>query len=118
MDSVERGIRRTTIKRGEQGPRSTPTVDDDQVFVLSDIGVLASLEKDTGKSAMENRPRERSRWQNPLLGLQRFSPLVDGNASCCHSLVKKSSFSLWIASLAKQLWDSQGYNEPGPNTFL
>ena len=60
------------------GPRSTPTVDGDQVFVLSDLGVLAALSKDSGDV----------QWSIDLVGEHggavpkwgySESPLVDGD---------------------------------------
>lgn len=60
------------------GPRSTPTVDGDDVFVLTDVGTVAALSKSDGKL----------NWSVDLVGVYggkvptwgySESPLVDGN---------------------------------------
>lgn len=91
------------------GPRSTPTVDDDQVFVLSDIGVLASLEKDTGKVQWKTDLVNDHDGKIPYWGYSD-SPLVDGNRVVATPGEEK--FLLAVDRITgKALWDSQGYNE-------
>lgn len=91
------------------GPRSTPTVDGNQVFVLSDVGVLAAFATDGGKP----------QWTRDLVadfggGIPKWgyseSPLVDGDrvvvtpggANCIVGLDRSSG---------KQLWGSEGMED-------
>lgn len=60
------------------GPRSTPTVDDDRLYVLSENGDLACLRVSDGTVAWARNVLREFRGQNPYWLLSE-SPLVDGN---------------------------------------
>lgn len=91
------------------GPRSTPTVDQDQVFVLSDIGVLASLEKATGKIQWTTDIVKDHNGKVPIWGYSD-SPLVDGNRVIVTP--GGENFLLAVNRLdGKKVWQSRGYEE-------
>ncbi|WP_184309727.1 PQQ-binding-like beta-propeller repeat protein [Aporhodopirellula rubra] len=88
------------------GPRSTPTVDGDQVFVLSDIGVVAALTRDTGDLI----------WKVDLVadlggGIPKWgyseSVLIDGER-----VVVTAGGSKFMVALDRQtgelIWNSEG----------
>ena len=60
------------------GPRSTPTVSGTQVFVLSDIGILASLDTNTGEIQWKTDLVKDHGGKIPNWGYSD-SPLVDGD---------------------------------------
>lgn len=91
------------------GPRSTPTVDQDQVFVLSDIGVLASLDKETGNLQWKKDITEGDSSKIPTWGYSE-SPLVDGN----RVVVTPGGNKFLIAlerETGKEVWHSRDYKE-------
>ncbi len=91
------------------GPRSTPTVNQDQVFVLSDIVVLASLEKNTGNVQWKTDIVKDHNGRIPTWGYSD-SPLVDGN----RVLVTPGGEKFLLAVdrvTGKEVWKSRGYEE-------
>ncbi|MCH1441727.1 MAG: PQQ-like beta-propeller repeat protein, partial [Rubripirellula sp.] len=91
------------------GPRSTPTVDQDQVFVLSDIGILASLDKENGKIQWTTDIVQDHNGKIPTWGYSD-SPLVDGNRVVVTP--GREKFLLAVNRLnGKAVWQSRGYNE-------
>lgn len=102
------GVRRDYSRGWGGGPRSTPTVDGDQVFVLSDIGVVAALQRDTGELL----------WKVDLVadhggGIPKWgyseSVLVDGD----RVVVKPGGEKFMVALDRKDgqmLWHSSGVN--------
>lgn len=60
------------------GPRSTPTVDGDRVYVLSSTGHLKALSAQDGSTIWETQARDRLGAPMPLRGFAP-SPLVDGD---------------------------------------
>ncbi|MAI71205.1 MAG: polyvinylalcohol dehydrogenase [Rhodopirellula sp.] len=91
------------------GPRSTPTVNQDQVFVLSDIGVLASLDKETGKVQWKTDIVKDHNGRIPTWGYSD-SPLVDGNRIVVTP--GEENFMLAVDRLTgKEVWKSRGYKE-------
>ena len=99
------------------GPRSTPSVDGDRVYVLTEVGELACLRREDGAVV----------WRRDILGdfdganppwLMSESPLVDGdhvivtpggrNAGMV-ALDKMSSETVWVVT---ELSDQAGYASP------
>jgi outer membrane protein assembly factor BamB len=60
------------------GPRSTPTIDGDQIFVLSDVGVLAAMDRETGDPIWATDLVQNHQGEIPNWGYSE-SPLVDGD---------------------------------------
>ncbi len=71
------------------GPRSTPTVDGDHVYVLSDVGVLACLQTNDGKLV----------WSADFVGQYGGAILNGATANRCSSMVTVS----WVHQAAKTL---------------
>ena len=60
------------------GPRSTPTVDGDTIALMSDVGVLAVLDRDTGRIRWRYDFVEKYGSETPYWGFSE-SPLIDGD---------------------------------------
>ena len=70
------GVRRTVaVSRNDQGdgPRSTPTIDGDRLYVLGGSGDLTCLEAANGTEDLVAQPRPALRRRESVLGLQRIS---------------------------------------------
>lgn len=89
------------------GPRSTPTVDGDQVFILSDIGILASLEKETGKIQWKTDLVKDHGGRIPYWGYSD-SPLIDGTRVV--ATPGEDKFLMAVdRSNGKEVWNSRGF---------
>jgi outer membrane protein assembly factor BamB len=99
------------------GPRSTPTVDGDRVFILTENGDLASLQAADGKIVWRRNIIEEFRGRN-INWLLSESPLVDrdhvivtpgGRNAGIVALDKASGKTVWTS---KELSDEAGYASP------
>ena len=99
------------------GPRSTPTVDGDRVYVLTENGDLACLKVQDGTAVWQRNILREFRGRN-IGWLISESPLVDGNhviVSPCGrgagmvALDKMTGATVWQAS---ELNDEAGYASP------
>jgi len=99
------------------GPRSTPTVDGDRLFVLTESGDLAALRAQDGGVVWQRNVLRDFRGQN-ISWLISESPLVDGekvivtpggrNAGMV-ALEKTTGKTIWVT---KELSDEAGYSSP------
>ena len=99
------------------GPRSTPTVDGDRLYVLTENGDLAALRATDGGVVWQRNILRDFNGQN-ISWLLSESPLVDGdkvivtpggrNAGMV-ALDKTTGQDLWVA---KELSDEAGYSSP------
>jgi outer membrane protein assembly factor BamB len=99
------------------GPRSTPTVDGDRLFVLTESGDLAALRAQDGGVVWQRNILKDFRGQN-ISWLISESPLVDGekvivtpggrNAGMV-ALEKTTGKTIWAT---KELSDEAGYSSP------
>ena len=90
------------------GPRSTPTVDGDQVFVLSDLGILAALSKDSGDIQWSIDLVKDHGGSVPRWGCSE-SPLVDGD----RVMITPGGENFMIGvdrQSGKKTWTSDGVN--------
>ena len=99
------------------GPRSTPTVDGDRVFVLTENGDLAALRAQDGGVVWQRNILKDFSGQN-LSWLLSESPLVDGDkvivtpggrGAGMVALDKSTGKTVWAA---KELSDEAGYSSP------
>jgi outer membrane protein assembly factor BamB len=99
------------------GPRSTPTVDGDRVYALSETGDLACLRASDGTVVWQRNVLKEFRGDNPYWLLSE-SPLVDGNlvivtpggrGAGMVALDKMSGKTVWQS---KELNDGAGYASP------
>ena len=92
------------------GPRSTPTVAGDQVFVLSDLGVIAALDQTDGTVQWSVDLVERHGGNVPRWGYSE-SVLVDGD----RVMVTPGSDEFMIGldrQSGKKVWQSDGVDAP------
>ena len=99
------------------GPRSTPTVDGDRLFVLTESGDLAALRAQDGGVVWQRNILKDFRGQN-ISWLISESPLVDGDkvivtpggrGAGMVALEKTTGKTIWVA---KELSDEAGYSSP------
>jgi outer membrane protein assembly factor BamB len=99
------------------GPRSTPTVDGDRVFVLTENGDLAALRAADGGVVWQRNILRDFSGQN-ISWLISESPLVDGDkvivtpggrGAGMVALDKNTGKTVWVA---KELSDEAGYSSP------
>src|SRR5580658_8376847 len=93
------------------GPRSTPTVDGDRLYVLSQFGDLVCLETASGKEV----------WRKSLekecggrCGGWMFSesPLVDGDRVVCTPGSERGSIAAFNRKSGQLLWQTKGFTDP------
>lgn len=87
------------------GPRSTPTVEGDRVYVQSVTGTLASLERDSGKIVWQKDILEEFGAKNITWGLSA-SPLVDGDLVYAIPGGKKAGVVAFNKMNGKLAWKS------------
>jgi len=96
------------------GPRSTPTVDGDRLYVLTENGDLACVKAQDGSAVWQRNILKDFKAQN-INWLLSESPLVDGNnvvvtpggaGAGMVALDKMSGQTVWVA---KELSDEAGY---------
>jgi outer membrane protein assembly factor BamB len=99
------------------GPRSTPTIDGDRVYALSETGDLACLRVADGSVIWQRNILKEFRGDNPYWLLSE-SPLIDGNnvivtpggrGAGVVALDKMSGKTVWAS---KELSDGAGYSSP------
>jgi outer membrane protein assembly factor BamB len=99
------------------GPRSTPTIDGDRLYALSETGDLACLRTSDGTVVWQRNILKEFRAGNPYWLLSE-SPLVDGNLVIVSpggrgagivALDKMSGKTVWTS---KELSDGAGYASP------
>ena len=103
--------------REGSGPRGTPTVDGDRVYVLTEQGDLACLRAEDGSVVWQRNILTDFRGRNPGWMISE-SPLVDGDqvivapggrGAGIVALDKMTGDTIWVA---KELSDQAGYASP------
>lgn len=92
------------------GPRSTPTVDGEHLYALSDLGTLACLEISDGNIVWSVSLVERFGGEVPKWGYSE-SPLVDGDRVLVTPGGKQFLVGL-DKRTGKKVWGSQGFDGP------
>jgi hypothetical protein len=96
-----------------EGSRSTPTIDDDRLYMVSSDGRIVCLRTTDGSEIWS---RDFKDWDGELMSGWGFSesPLIDGNAVICTpggkrgmlvALNKTSGTEIWAAALDQDLCD-------------
>jgi outer membrane protein assembly factor BamB len=98
------------------GPRSTPTLDEDRLYVVGSAGLLLCFEADTGKVVWHYDLRAQLRAPDPRWGFA-FSPLVEGDrVFTSPGGTKGRSLAAFDKRSGKLLWsaldDVAGYSSP------
>ncbi len=106
--------RRYQNDRGD-GPRSTPTVDGDRLYVLGGSGDLTCLESATGKRIWTINLIQKFGGQNPYWGYSE-SPLVVGDRILVNAGGSRASIVAVSKADGSTLWqqlnDDAGYSSP------
>ncbi|WP_146513469.1 outer membrane protein assembly factor BamB family protein [Rubripirellula amarantea] len=92
------------------GPRATPTVDGDQIFLTTDIGVVVALAKDSGEVQWSVDMVDVYGGKVPVWGYSE-SPLVDGD----RVIVTPGGENFMVGldrTSGDKVWASQGVNAP------
>ena len=93
------------------GPRSTPTVDGDRVYVLNQFGDLVCLETSTGAPVWS---RSLQKEFGGRCGGWMFSesPLVDGERLICTPGSERGSIVAFNRKNGQVLWQTKGLTDP------
>jgi outer membrane protein assembly factor BamB len=99
------------------GPRSTPTLDDDRIYVLTENGDLACLRARDGsrvwsKNILKEFGGENPHWlisESPLVDGNRLIVTPGGNGAGLVALDKMTGKTIWTT---KDLSDEAGYSSP------
>ena len=106
--------RRYENDRGD-GPRSTPTVDGDRVYVLGGSGDLTCLESATGKKVWSINIVQKFGGVNPYWGYSE-SPLIVGDRILVNAGGRRASIVAVSKADGATLWqqhsDGAGYSSP------
>lgn len=106
--------RRYENDRGD-GPRSTPTVEDDRLYVLGGSGDLTCLENATGKKIWSINLIQKFDGRNPYWGYSE-SPLIVGDRILVNAGGPRASIVAIAKADGATLWqnhsDEAGYSSP------
>lgn len=106
--------RRFENDRGD-GPRSTPTVEDDRLYVLGGSGDLTCLENATGKKIWSINIIQKFGGRNPYWGYSE-SPLIVGDRILVNAGGSRASIVAIAKADGATLWqqhsDEAGYSSP------
>jgi outer membrane protein assembly factor BamB len=106
--------RRYENDRGD-GPRSTPTVEDDRLYVLGGSGDLTCLENATGKKIWSINLIQKFGGRNPYWGYSE-SPLIVGDRILVNAGGPRASIVAIAKADGSTLWqnhaDEAGYSSP------
>ncbi|MCZ6676719.1 MAG: PQQ-binding-like beta-propeller repeat protein [Candidatus Poribacteria bacterium] len=96
-------------RQGGDGPRSTPTVDDDKVYVLSAYGRLVALDANTGKQLWDHDFTEAFGSAIPQHGFST-SPLVEENLLLVEvGGADGKSLVAFDKASGKLIWNTEAY---------
>jgi outer membrane protein assembly factor BamB len=93
------------------GPRSTPTVDGDRVYVFGQFGDLVCLETATGKEIWR-RSLEKEFGGRCGGWMYSESPLVDGERLICTPGSERGSIAALNRKTGELLWQTKGFTDP------
>lgn len=101
------------------GPRATPTIDGDRVYMLGAEGRLSCLQVDSGKLVWTVDLKDRYRAQTPVWGYVSH-PTIDGNAVYCLAGGAGSTVVALDKLTGKELWKALSTDDPGycPPTII
>ena len=92
------------------GPRGTPTIDDDRVYVLTENGDLACLKAADGAAVWQRNILKEFGARN-IPWLVSESPLVDGNALIVTPGGSNATLAALDKMTGKTLWTSRGLSD-------
>lgn len=92
------------------GPRSTPTVDGNRVYVLGQYGELACLEASSGRKLWEKNLIKDFGGKRPSWGYSE-SVLVDGDKLLCTPGGKKGAIVALDKETGASIWQSEAFKD-------
>ncbi|HJO05615.1 MAG TPA: PQQ-binding-like beta-propeller repeat protein [Acidobacteriota bacterium] len=98
------------------GPRSTPTVDDGTVYVISGRGIIAAVDAETGATRWRHNLREEYRAAGPNWGFSA-SPKVYGNLILVEAGAPDAALLAFDKRTGEEVWRATG-DPPGYSTPL
>jgi len=93
-----------------KGTRTTPTIDDDRVYVFSGTGVMVCFEAGTGNKIWEVNVLEKFEGKNIRWGMSG-SPLIDGDKVYCTPGGKKGVMVALDKMTGRTIWAAAGSDE-------
>jgi outer membrane protein assembly factor BamB len=99
------------------GPRGTPTIDGNQLFVISGQGMLVCLELATGQVVWKKSLVKDLGGQIPSWGYAE-SPLIDGDKVVCTPGGRQGAVAALDKKTGKVLWQSQDFTDPAQYSSL
>ena len=96
--------------RGD-GPRGTPTIDGDKMYVLTENGELACMDAGDGGTVWRKNILEEYNGRNPHWLLSE-SPLIDGNVLYVTPGGPDATIVAMDKSTGKTIWTSKGLSDP------
>ena len=97
-------------QRSHRGTRTTPTVDDDRVYVFGGTGMLVCFNAKAGKKIWEVKTLEKFEAKNIRWGMSG-SPLIDGRKVYCTPGGKKGTIVALDKLTGQTIWATTGLNE-------
>ncbi len=94
------------------GPRATPTVDGDRVYMLGTMGNLTCLNTEQGKVVWKRDFKKDYNLKSPVWGWASH-PLVDGEKLICIAGGKGTTAVALDKHSGKEIWRSLSSKEPG-----
>ncbi|MCX5758350.1 MAG: PQQ-like beta-propeller repeat protein [Candidatus Hydrogenedentes bacterium] len=99
-----------TTEKQAPGPRSTPTLDGDRLYLMSALGVLYCIDLGKGEKKWEVNVLERFNGSNNLWNLAE-SPLVDGNRVICTPGGKDAVVVALDKMTGETIWATKGLDD-------
>jgi len=99
-----------TVEKQAPGPRSTPTIDSDRLYVLSGLGALCCIDLAKGEKKWEVNILERFAAENSTWHLAE-SVLVDGNRVICTPGGKDAVFAALDKMTGETIWTTKGLTD-------
>lgn len=97
-------------QRSHRGTRTTPTVDDDRVYVFSGTGILVCFNTKSGEKIWEVDTLEKFEAKNIRWGMSG-APLIDGRKIYCTPGGKKGTIVALDKLTGQTIWATTGLNE-------
>jgi outer membrane protein assembly factor BamB len=97
-------------RKSYKGTRTTPTVDDDRVYIFSGLGRLACFDAETGRRIWSVDTLKKFDGRNITWGMSG-SPLIDGDKVYCTPGGKRGLIVALNKWTGKTIWATTGLNE-------
>ena len=99
-----------TLEKQAPGPRSTPTLDGDRLYLLSGLGVLYCVEPATGKTLWQVEILKKFGAENSEWNVAE-SILVDGNRVYCTPGGPEAAMAALDKNTGETIWTTKGLDD-------